>query len=50
MNTKSKQDRKNQGQKTRQKHEPKKRGQNPSMLHDDRKPHEHEYPELRLTR
>jgi hypothetical protein len=45
MNTKSKQEQKNnQRQKTRQEQGPKKRGQNPGVLH------EHEYPELRMTR
>jgi hypothetical protein len=49
MNTKDKQDQKNQRQKTRQKQGPKKRGQT-SMLPDDRKHQDHEYPETRLTR
>jgi hypothetical protein len=50
MNTKNKQDQKNQRQKTRQKQRPKKQGQNLIMLHDDRKYHEQELPETRLTR
>jgi hypothetical protein len=47
MNTKNKQSQKNQRQ---QKQRPKKQGQNPSMLHEDRKYHEQELPETRLTR
>jgi hypothetical protein len=47
MNTKTKQNQKNQ---RRQKQGPKKQGQNPNTPHDDRKPHEQEYPETRLTR
>jgi hypothetical protein len=50
MNTKNKQTQKTQRQKARQKQGPKKQGQNPSMLQDDRKHHEHEFPEMRLTR
>jgi hypothetical protein len=50
MNTKNKQDQKNQLQKTRQKQEPKKQGQNANILRDDRKYQEHEHPESRLTR
>jgi hypothetical protein len=49
MNTKNKQDQKNQQQKTRQKQGPRKQGQNPNMVSDDRK-HEQEAPETRLTR
>ena len=44
MNTKNKQNEKNQGQKTRQKLVPKKQGQNLNMYQ------EHEHPETRLTR
>jgi hypothetical protein len=47
MNTKSKQNQKNE---SRQKLAPKKQGQNPNTLRDDRKHHEQEYPETRLTR
>jgi len=43
MNTKNKQNQKNQGRKPRQEYGPKKRGQDPGM-------HEHERPETRLTR
>ncbi len=50
MNTKSKQSQKNHRQKTRQRQGPKKQGQNPSMLHEDRKYHEQELPETRMTR
>jgi hypothetical protein len=50
MNTTTKQDQKNQRQKTRQKERPKKPGQNSNMLHEDRKHQDHEYPETRLTR
>jgi hypothetical protein len=50
MNTKNKQDQKNQRQTTRQKDGPKKRGQNSAMLHEGRKHHDHEYPEMRMTR
>ena len=50
MNTKNKQDRNNQRQKTQQKQQPKKQGQNRSMLHEDLRNREHEHPELRLTR
>jgi hypothetical protein len=50
MNTATKQDQKNQRQKTRQKQRPKKQGRNASLLHDDRKHQEHEHPEMRLTR
>jgi hypothetical protein len=46
MNTKIKQNQKDQQQKTRQKQGPKKRGRHP----DDQRRHEHELPELRLTR
>ena len=49
MNTKTKQDQKNQRQKTRQALRPAKQGRNPAML-PDRKPHDHEHPETRLTR
>jgi hypothetical protein len=49
MNTTNKQDQTNQRQKTRQK-QPKKQGQNSSLLHDDRKHHDHEHPETRMTR
>jgi hypothetical protein len=47
MNTKTKQNQKNQN---RQKQAPKKEGQNPNMLRGDRKHHEQEYPETRMTR
>jgi hypothetical protein len=47
MNTKNKQDQKNQ---PLQKQGQKKQGQNPNMLHDERKAHEQEHPETRLTR
>ena len=51
MNTKSnKQSQKTQRQKTQQRQGPKKQGQNPSLLHEDRKYHEQELPELRMTR
>jgi hypothetical protein len=50
MNTKNKQDQKNQRQKTRQVQGREKRGQNPNMLHDGRKHHEQENPETRMTR
>ena len=49
MNTKTKQDQKNQRQKTRQAQRTAKTGQNPSML-PGRKPHDQEHPETRLTR
>jgi hypothetical protein len=49
MNTKLKQDQKNQRQKTRQGQRTAKRGQNSQML-PDRKPHDQEHPETRLTR
>ncbi len=49
MNTKTKQDQKHQRQKTRQAQRTAKPGQNPAMLHD-RKPHDQEHPETRLTR
>jgi hypothetical protein len=45
MNTKNKQNEKNQRQKTRQDQRPKKQG--PNTLHQD---HEQEHPETRLTR
>jgi hypothetical protein len=44
MNTKNKQDQKNQRQTTRQEHAPKKKGQTHNMYQD------HERPETRLTR
>jgi hypothetical protein len=51
MNTKTKQDQKNQRQKIRQVQRPEKRGQNSAMLpgrrHSD---HEQEHAETRLTR
>jgi hypothetical protein len=50
MNTKTKQNQKNQRQESQQKQRPKKQGQSPSMLQDDRKHHEQEHPETRLTR
>ncbi len=50
MNTKNKQDQKHQQQSARQKQGPGKQGQNPNMLHDDRKRHEQEQPETRMTR
>ena len=49
MNTKTKQDQKNQRQKTHQGQRTAKPGQNPAML-SDRKPHDQEHPETRLTR
>jgi hypothetical protein len=49
MNTKLKQDQKNQRQKTRQGQRPAKRGQTSQML-SDRKAHDQEHPETRLTR
>jgi hypothetical protein len=50
MNTKNKQNQKNEQRTTRQKQGPKKQGQNPNTLQDDRKHEEHEHPETRLTR
>jgi hypothetical protein len=50
MNTKNKQNQKNERQKAQQKQGLKKQGQNPGMLHDDRKHHEQELPETRMTR
>jgi hypothetical protein len=51
MNTKSKQDQKNQRQKTRQAQRPEKRGQNSNMLPGRRHlDHEQEHPETRMTR
>jgi hypothetical protein len=50
MNTKIKQNQKNQQQQTRQKQGPRKQGQNPSILQHHRKDHEQEHPETRLTR
>ena len=47
MNTKTKQ---NQTHQRRQKQGPKKQTRNPNMLTVERKPHEQEYPETRLTR
>jgi hypothetical protein len=47
MNTKNKQNPKKQ---LRQKQESKKQRQNADLLHNDRKPHEQEHPETRLTR
>ncbi len=44
MNTKSKQDQKNKGQRTRQENGPKKRSQTTNM------PQDHEHPETRMTR
>jgi hypothetical protein len=49
MNTKHKQDQKNQRQETRQRQGPKKQGPNPKML-NDLKQHDQEHPETRLTR
>jgi hypothetical protein len=49
MNTKTKQDQKNQRQKIRQAQRPAKQSQNPHML-PGRKPHDQEHPETRLTR
>jgi len=43
MNTKSKQDQKKQGPRTRPEHKPKKSARNPAIQ-------EHERPEMRLTR
>jgi hypothetical protein len=51
MNTKTKQDQKNQRQKTRQVQRTSKQGKNPAMLHDRRHlDHEQEHPETRMTR
>jgi hypothetical protein len=51
MNTNTKQDQKNQRQKTRQVQRTAKQGQNPAMLPGRRHPgHEQEHPETRLTR
>jgi hypothetical protein len=50
MNTKNKRDRKSPRQRTRQKEGPKKRGQNSGMFHEERKHHDHEYPETRMSR
>jgi hypothetical protein len=50
MNTKNKQNQKNQRPQTQQKQGPKKQGQNPNMLPEDRKYHEQEHPETRMTR
>jgi hypothetical protein len=49
MNTTIKQDQKNQRQKTRQGQRTSKQGNNPAML-PDRKAHDQEHPETRLTR
>jgi len=49
MNTKIKQDQKSRRRKTRQVQRTAKPGQNPAML-PDRKPHDQEHPETRLTR
>jgi hypothetical protein len=49
MNTTTKQDQKNQRQKAQPKR-PKKQGQNPNLLLNNRKHHEQEYPETRMTR
>ena len=46
MNTKNKQNEKNQKQRIRQGHEPKKQGQNRNMQHY----HEQEHAETRMTR
>jgi hypothetical protein len=46
MNTKNKQNQKNQPSKTQQRQGPKKQGQNSSVL---QKPHEHERLETRMT-
>jgi hypothetical protein len=50
MNTKSNQNQKNQRQKAQQKTGPKKQGQNANLLQDERKHHEQEHPETRMTR
>jgi hypothetical protein len=51
MNTKTKQDQKNQRQKTHQAQRPAKRGQNLQMLPGRRHPdHEQEHPETRMSR
>ncbi len=51
MNTNNKQDqKKNQRQKTRQQQGLRKQGRNAGMLHEDRRPHEQEHPETRMTR
>jgi|HubBroStandDraft_6_1064221.scaffolds.fasta_scaffold250553_3 hypothetical protein len=51
MNTKNKQDqKKNQRRQTRQEKGLKKRGENSNMLSGYRKPQDHEFPELRMTR
>jgi hypothetical protein len=49
MNTKNKQDQKNQRQNIRHEPGPKKRGQNTNLLHD-RKHEDQEQPETRMTR
>jgi hypothetical protein len=52
MNTKTqaKQEQAHQRPLDQQKQRSKEPGENPNKLHDDRKPHEHERPETRLTR
>jgi hypothetical protein len=50
MNTKNKQDQKNQRDKGREQQAPKKQGRNPNALHGGPKHHDHEYPEMRMTR
>jgi hypothetical protein len=50
MNTKNKQDQKNQREKTRQKQAPKRQGRNPSQPQEDRQYHEHERIETRMFR
>ena len=51
MNTKSKQDQKNQRQKTHQAQRPAKQGQNPQLLSGRRHlDHEQEHAETRMTR
>jgi hypothetical protein len=47
MNTKTKQ---NQNSQRPQKQGQKKQGLNPNMLHNDRKQHDQEHPETRMTR
>lgn len=48
MNTK-KQNQKNQRLRKQQKQTPKKQGQNSAVLHENRRIHEQELPELRMT-
>jgi hypothetical protein len=51
MNTNNQQyQKKNQRQKSRQGQTPKKHTRSSNMLHDNKQHHEHELPEMRLTR